>query len=99
MAQGVNAAATLSKYCVTCHNEKRKVAGLMIDKLDLQHVGADAEMWEKVARKFRTREMPPPGAPRPDKATYAAITAQLESALDAAAARESQSGPCRRCTA
>jgi hypothetical protein len=85
VAQGVNAAATLSKYCVTCHNEKRKVAGLMIDKLDLQHVGADAEMWEKVARKFRTHEMPPPGASRPDRATYAAMTAHLESALDAAA--------------
>ena len=85
VAQGVNAAATLSKYCVTCHNEKRKVAGLMIDKLDLQHVGADAEVWEKVARKFRTHEMPPPGASRPDKATYAAMTAHLENALDAAA--------------
>src|SRR5262245_51023791 len=55
------AAAVLAKYCITCHNEKRKTAGLMIDKLDLQHVGADAEVWEKVARKFRTHEMPPPG--------------------------------------
>jgi cytochrome c553 len=79
-------AAVLAKYCVTCHNEKRKVAGLMIDKLDLQHVGSDAEAWEKVARKFRTHEMPPPSAPRPDKATYAAMTAHLESALDTAAA-------------
>ncbi len=85
VTQGVNPAATLSKYCVTCHNEKRKVAGLMIDKLDLQHVGADAEVWEKVARKFRTHEMPPPAASRPDKATYAAMTAHLENALDAAA--------------
>ena len=29
--------------------------------------------------------MPPPGAPRPDGATYAAVTAHLENALDAAA--------------
>ncbi len=43
-------------------------------------------MWEKIARKFRTHEMPPPGAPRPDGATYAAVTAHLENALDAAAA-------------
>jgi hypothetical protein len=84
-AQGFDAAATLSKYCVSCHNEKRKVAGLMLDTLDLQHVGADAEVWEKVARKFRTHEMPPPSAARPDKGTYAAMTAHLESALDAAA--------------
>ena len=46
-AQGFSPAATLSKYCITCHNEKRKVAGLMIDKLDLQQVGADAEMLGK----------------------------------------------------
>src|SRR5262245_5095405 len=61
-----SASAVLSKYCVTCHNEKRKTAGLMIDKLDLQQVGVDAEVWEKVARKFRTHEMPPPGVARPD---------------------------------
>jgi mono/diheme cytochrome c family protein len=78
-------AAVLAKYCITCHNEKRKTAGLMIDKLDLQQVGDDAEVWEKVARKLRTQEMPPPGAPRPDKATYTAVTTQLENALDAAA--------------
>ncbi len=88
----VPAASTLSKYCATCHNEKRKVAGLMIDKLDLQNVGPNAEAWEKIARKFRTHEMPPPGLPRPDNATYAAVTAHLESALDAAAAANPQPG-------
>ncbi|HET9467626.1 MAG TPA: DUF1592 domain-containing protein [Vicinamibacterales bacterium] len=77
--------AVLSKYCVTCHNEKRKTAGLAIDTLDVQRVGPHAETWEKIARKFRTQEMPPPGAPRPDGATYAAVTAHLENALDAAA--------------
>jgi Protein of unknown function (DUF1592)/Protein of unknown function (DUF1588)/Protein of unknown function (DUF1585)/Protein of unknown function (DUF1587)/Protein of unknown function (DUF1595)/Planctomycete cytochrome C len=85
-------AAVLSKYCITCHNEKRKTAALMIDKLDLQHVGADAEVWEKVARKLRTQEMPPPGAPRPDKTTYTAVTAHLESTLDAAAAANPNPG-------
>jgi cytochrome c5 len=44
------AGAVLSKYCITCHNEKRKTAGLTIDTLDLQRVGADAEVWEKIAR-------------------------------------------------
>ena len=51
----------------------------------MQRVGAHAEVWEKIARKFRTHEMPPPGAPRPDAATYAAVTHHLEGALDAAA--------------
>ncbi len=85
-------AAVLSKYCITCHNQTRKTAGLMIDKLDLQHVGEDAETWEKVARKLRTHEMPPPGAPRPDKATYGALTAHLERELDAAIAAKPHPG-------
>ena len=91
-ASGLPASAVISKYCITCHNEKRKTAGLMLDKLDLQHVGSDAEAWEKIARKFRTHEMPPPGAPRPDKATYAAVTAHLENALDTAAAANPKAG-------
>ena len=56
------------------------------------HVGDAAEAWEKVARKLRTREMPPPGRPRPDDATYAAAAAALEAALDAASCRQTQSG-------
>ena len=84
--------AVLSKYCITCHNQKRKTAGLAIDTLDLQRVSADAEAWEKIARKFRTHEMPPPGAPRPDAPTYAAVTAHLESALDAAAVSNARTG-------
>jgi hypothetical protein len=89
---GASSTAVLSKYCITCHNEKRKTAGLAIDTLDLQRVGADAEVWEKIARKFRTHEMPPPGAPRPDGATYAAVTAHLESTLDSAAAANPNAG-------
>ncbi len=88
----VNPSATLSKYCITCHNEKRKVAGLMIDHLDPQNVAADAEVWEKIARKFRTHEMPPPAAARPDQATYLAMTAHIERALDAAAAANPNPG-------
>jgi Protein of unknown function (DUF1587) len=57
----------------------------MLDSLDLEHVGDHADVWEKVVRKFRTGEMPPPGAPRPDQATYVQVTTQLETALDAAA--------------
>ena len=36
--------------------------------------------------------MPPPGAPRPDKATYDAVTAHLERALDAAIAAKPNPG-------
>src|SRR3984893_6708194 len=84
--------AVLDKYCVTCHNERLKTAGLLLDKLDVEHVADGAESWEKVARKLRTHEMPPPGRPRPDEATYSAIVAQLENALDVAAAAKPNPG-------
>jgi hypothetical protein len=76
----------LDRYCVTCHNRTLKTAGLQLDTLDVERVGASAETWEKVARKLRTREMPPVGAPRPDRDGYDRATATLEAALDRAAA-------------
>jgi len=77
--------AVLDRYCIGCHNERLKTAGLTLDKLDVEHVGLASTEWEKVARKLRTGEMPPPGRPRPDAATSAAISASIENALDAAA--------------
>jgi hypothetical protein len=78
------ARALLAKYCVTCHNERLKTAGLALDRLDPDRVEGAAEIWEKVARKLRTHEMPPPGQPRPEPATYAAAAVSLEAALDRA---------------
>jgi len=77
--------AVLDQYCVTCHNQKLKTAGLLLDKLDLAHVGEHAEQWEKVVRKLRAGMMPPSGLPRPNAATYEALTVALENELDRAA--------------
>jgi hypothetical protein len=76
----------LDKYCLTCHNARLKTAGLSLDLANIDRVGDSPEIWEKVARKLRTREMPPIGAPRPDDGTYRGVIASLENALDAAAA-------------
>ena len=84
--------ALLAKYCVTCHNERLKTAGLALDRLDPDRVEGDAEIWEKVARKLRTHEMPPPGQPRPDSNAYAAATVSLETALDRASAANPNPG-------
>jgi hypothetical protein len=80
-----SARAVIDKYCITCHNAKLKTAGLQLDTADVDHVGQHADLWEKVARKLRTGEMPPVGLPRPDKATYARVATELETGLDAAA--------------
>jgi len=82
----------LNKYCVTCHNSRLKTAGLQLDSLDPSRVADHAEQWEKVVTKLRTGEMPPPGRPRPDAATYRALAAALERDLDAAAAASPHPG-------
>ena len=53
--------AIIDRYCVTCHNTKAKTANLMLDQLDLAHLGDHAEIGEKVVRKLRAGMMPPTG--------------------------------------
>src|SRR5262245_6191616 len=36
--------AALDKYCVTCHNERAKIAGLTLDKVDLANIPASADI-------------------------------------------------------
>ena len=83
--QAAQQRALVNQYCVTCHNDKLKTGDLMLDKLDLEHVGAQAETWEKVARKIRAGLMPPAGAPRPQRAALAAFAEAVEQDLDRAA--------------
>jgi Protein of unknown function (DUF1592)/Protein of unknown function (DUF1588)/Protein of unknown function (DUF1585)/Protein of unknown function (DUF1587)/Protein of unknown function (DUF1595)/Planctomycete cytochrome C len=80
-----NTRAVLDKYCVVCHNQRAKTAGLMLDTLDLAHVSDRAEIWEKVVRKLRTGAMPPVGMPRPDNALADSTASWLEEQLDRAA--------------
>src|SRR5215471_11410259 len=77
-----DAAATVQKYCVTCHNDRLKTGGLTLAGVDVEHPSSRAETWEKVIRKLRTNAMPPPNAPRPDRATYNALASYLETAID-----------------
>ena len=53
----------VKQYCLTCHNERAKAGGLVLDPAGIDHVGADPEIWEKVVRKIKTGMMPPSGAP------------------------------------
>ena len=79
------AKALVTKYCITCHNERLKTAGLLLDKADAQNVSNSADVWEKVVVQLRSRAMPPTNMPRPDGATYAAVATWLEGELDRAA--------------
>ena len=84
--------ATLDRYCVSCHNDRVKTAGLALDGLDVSRVSGDPASWEKVVRKLRGRMMPPAGMPRPDEATYESLATGLETALDAALAARPNPG-------
>ena len=87
--------ALLDQYCVACHNDRTRQAGLTLQTIDTDQVGQiaeEVEVWEKVARKLRSRAMPPPGRPRPDEAVYDAVAASLELALDRAAAADPNPG-------
>src|SRR5262249_52965010 len=84
--------AVIDKYCAGCHNERLKRGDVVLQGIDVNHVGTNAEIWERVARKLRSREMPPPGSPRPDGPTTDAYVASIETALDAAAAAKPNAG-------
>lgn len=84
--------AVLDQYCVVCHNQQLRTAGLTLDKLDVANVSDNAPVWEKVVNKLRTAAMPPAGMPRPDQATYDSFAAYLETALDRSAAAQPNPG-------
>ncbi|MBI4474372.1 MAG: DUF1592 domain-containing protein [Acidobacteria bacterium] len=78
--------ALLNRYCITCHNQRSKTAGLALDTMNFEQVGQHADVWERVVRKIRTGMMPPSGASRPERAVLDAFAAELETRLDRAAA-------------
>jgi mono/diheme cytochrome c family protein len=86
-AEGAAAAspqAVIGTYCVSCHNQRLKTAGLALDNLDVTKPAANAGLWERVIAKLRAGSMPPAGRPRPDAATYRAVATWLEHEIDRA---------------
>ena len=84
--------ALLDTYCVTCHNQRTKTAGLMFDTMDLAKLPEHGDVWEKTVRKLRGGMMPPPGVRRPDQASVDSMVSWLERSLDEAAAAHPNPG-------
>jgi hypothetical protein len=92
-AEAANPASdVVTKYCITCHNDRMRSGNLTLERVDTDHPERSAETLEKVVVKLRSRAMPPPGARRPDNAAYDAAAGWLESALDLAAAAHPNPG-------
>ena len=84
--------ALIDGYCIGCHNQRAKTAGVILDTADVTRIGEDAELWEKVVRKLRGGMMPPPGVRRPEQAKVDAFVTALERTLDDAAAAHPNPG-------
>jgi hypothetical protein len=79
-------ASLVGTYCVTCHNDRLETAGLSLQSLGLANVPEHADVWEKVAQKLRSGEMPPATVrSRPDSRIAGALVTYLETTLDRAA--------------
>jgi hypothetical protein len=84
--------ATLDKYCVTCHSDRLKTAGLTLESIDTTNIAAAPDVWEKVVRKVRVGMMPPQGSPAPDATSRTALVTWLTGQLDAHAATHPDPG-------
>ena len=84
--------AIVEQYCVVCHNQALKTAGLELDAYDANNVAAHPEVWERVLRKLRANAMPPTGMPRPDETRFANFESDIAQALNTAAIKNPNPG-------
>ena len=81
-AAAENASAVVDRYCVGCHSNTLKTAGLSLQAMDPANPAAHGDVWERVVRKLRAGQMPPASARRPDPAALDSLIAWLEESLD-----------------
>ena len=77
--------AALNRYCVTCHNQVLKTAGMTLDHVDVADPGQSPEVWERVVTKLSLSAMPPVGVPQPGDAFYTEFLDYLQTEMDAIA--------------
>ena len=80
------------QFCVACHNDSARTAGISLQGLNPSEPHLEAAIWEKVLRKVGSGEMPPSDMPAPDSAARAEFVTALEGALDAASAANPNPG-------
>ena len=74
--------ALIDQYCLGCHSDRARLGGLALSELNLDAVGQNAEIAEKVIRKLRGGLMPPAGSRRPDRQSAADFVTWLENEID-----------------
>jgi cytochrome c551/c552 len=82
----------VDEFCLSCHDNDKEKGGLSLERVAAHDVAQHPEIWEKVIRKLRARQMPPIGKERPDDGVYDAVVSFLEKSLDRAAAANPNPG-------
>ena len=71
--------ALVNDYCISCHGADKKKGDLDFEMINLKNF-PHPEVWEKVVRKLRARQMPPAEKKhRPEESEYKAVLSDLES--------------------
>jgi mono/diheme cytochrome c family protein len=73
---------TVTRTCAGCHSNRAKAGNLSLEGFQVEHAATDRETAEKMIRKVRAGQMPPPGARRPGPAVLAGLAKALETEMD-----------------
>lgn len=72
----------LEMHCHSCHGGDEPEGGLALDGyIDSSRIQTDFEVWEKVLRAVRDRQMPPADMPQPSEPALQSVIAGLEAEL------------------
>jgi len=81
-----------AKFCVDCHDAEVNKGKLNLDAVLADDPTKHPDLWEKVVRLLRARQMPPAGKERPEERDYVDVIGALETTLDRAAAAQPKPG-------
>jgi mono/diheme cytochrome c family protein len=84
--------STVSNYCLDCHSDQLKTAGVSLEHVTSSGVTKDSALLERVLHKLRAGEMPPAGNPRPDAGERTGLVKWLGTELDKNAAAHPNPG-------
>ena len=74
----------INQHCLACHDSATKTAGLDLDALSKKDLLENTVVWEKVARRLFSRQMPPMEMPKPSEAEYKSAIGEIVLSIDKA---------------
>jgi mono/diheme cytochrome c family protein len=77
------AQAVIGRTCMGCHNDRTRSGNISFEGFTVDTAALHGEVAEKMIRKLRAGQMPPPGSRRPEEAALRGLAAALEAQVDA----------------